>query len=152
MREIRNRKKYILLNMLLCWIFLIFFMSSKPADASLKDSSLIVDTLVNIFNLNYKYVDVLTTIVRKSAHFTEYFILCILSTFTYKGFKGDKLNFSSVLLLCLLVAVFDEFLQKFIPGRSSEVKDVLIDFSGATLFFIIYKLRSILVKAKCKRF
>ena len=151
MREIRNRKKYLLLIMLLCWIFLIFIMSSKPADASLKDSSLIVDTLVNIFNLNYKYVDVLTTIVRKSAHFTEYFILCILTTFTYKEFKEDKLNFSSVLLLCLLVAVFDEFLQKFIPGRSSEVKDVLIDFSGATLFFIIYKLRSILVKTKCKR-
>jgi len=35
------------------------------------------------------------------------------------------------------VALSDEFLQSFIIGRSSEVRDVLIDFSGVVTFFIV---------------
>ena len=34
-------------------------------------------------------------------------------------------------------AIFSELIQTFIPGRSGEIKDVLIDFSGFILFSLI---------------
>ena len=91
--------------------------------------------VLNTLNLDESKGEVLTVIVRKGAHFTEYLILSGLVTATYGAFT-DKRNYSFILLMCILVALSDEFLQSFIMGRSSEVKDVLIDFSGALTFFL----------------
>lgn len=110
-------------------------MSSQPSEESSKSSSRIVDMVLNTLNLDKSKDEVLTVIVRKGAHFTEYLILSGLITATYGAFI-DKRNYSFILLMCILVALSDEFLQSFIMGRSSEVKDVLIDFSGALTFFL----------------
>lgn len=133
-----ERKKYILLLITMMWICFIFYMSSKPSNESLKDSSFIVDNIVKIFNIDIRYSDILTTIVRKAAHFSEYFILSALLATTCKVFKKGNVDFSLTLLICVLVAISDEFLQGFIPGRSSEVRDVIIDFSGALLLYLFY--------------
>ena len=42
-----------------------------------------------------------------------------------------------VLFICLLIGVLDEFSQSFMLGRTSSVRDVIIDFSGASFFFIV---------------
>ena len=117
------------------WISFIFYMSSQPSEESSKSSSRIVDMVLNTLNLDKSKEEVLTVIVRKGAHFTEYLILSGLVTATYGAFT-DKRNYSFILLMCILVALSDEFLQSFIRGRSSEVKDVLVDFSGALTFFL----------------
>ena len=91
--------------------------------------------VLNTLDLDESKEEVLTVIVRKGAHFTEYLILSGLVTATYGAFT-DKRNYSFILLMCILVALSDEFLQSFIMGRSSEVRDVLIDFSGALTFFL----------------
>ena len=70
---------------------------------------------------------------------------CILSVFTallavkiYK-YKNEAL-FGFALFYVLAVAVSDEFIQYF-SGRGSSVVDVVIDFSGATIgFLIIYSI------------
>jgi hypothetical protein len=77
----------------------------------------------------------LVTIVRKSAHFTEYMILGIL---TARGFKISKKSPWWAILACAVYAGTDECHQSFVPGRSCEVNDVALDTIGATFGVLIY--------------
>lgn len=117
---------------------MMFYMSSQPAVESSEASSKIVNIISGRLELSEAKVETLTIIVRKGAHFTEYLILSYLVIMTYGSFYNRKYNFSSILLVCLVVAVSDEFFQGFIEGRSSEVKDVIIDFSGSITCSILY--------------
>ena len=69
--------------------------------------------------------------VRKMAHFCEFsllgfwFMLC-LRVYTRHFVR----HVSWPLFFGLLTAVIDETIQLYVPGRSSSVKDVLLDFSG----------------------
>ena len=69
--------------------------------------------------------------VRKMAHFAEFsvlgfwFMLC-LRVYTRHFVR----HVSWPLFFGLLTAVIDETIQLYVPGRSSSVKDVLLDFSG----------------------
>ncbi|WP_083861601.1 VanZ family protein [Clostridium tunisiense] len=131
-------KKYVFLILTVMWISMIFYMSSKPGDESARTSLKIVDVIVEKLNLTENQIDKVHFAVRKTAHFTEYFILSFLVASTYSEFYNKKLNISLVLLVCLLVATSDEFLQSFIEGRGSQVKDVLIDFSGSLTQLIAF--------------
>jgi VanZ family protein len=92
-------------------------------------------------------------IIRKCAHFTEYFIFSLL---VLRGFraaeKGTRLRWA--LLTVLIVAGYaslDEFHQSFVPGRTPAVSDVLIDtIGGATAQFAAW-LRMLLGKSRGKR-
>ena len=69
--------------------------------------------------------------VRKLAHFCEFsllgfwFMLC-LRVYTRHFVR----HVSWPLFFGLLTAVIDETIQLYVPGRTSSVKDVLLDFSG----------------------
>ncbi|HKS80665.1 MAG TPA: VanZ family protein [Candidatus Acidoferrales bacterium] len=81
-------------------------------------------------------------LIRKCGHFTEYFILSLL---ILKGIRhGRKENrLAWALLAILLVATYaslDEFHQRFVPGRTPAVGDVLIDTSGGTAAQLIAAL------------
>ncbi len=121
---------------------MIFYMSSKPGDESARTSLKIVDVIVEKLSLTETQIDKVHYAVRKTAHFTEYFILSFLVASTYSKFYNKKLNVSLVLLICILVATGDEFLQSFIEGRGSQVKDVLIDFSGSLTQVLIFSVVS----------
>ena len=91
--------------------------------------------------------------VRKNAHFFQYFILSILLCVAVRQFKLYKTSEIFLLLfLLLLFPVIDEFIQKYIPGRTSNIFDIVIDFSGGVLAMLIsnigYKFRKkeVLVK------
>lgn len=142
------KNKYTLLIITILWISFMYYMSAQPAVESTETSSRIVNIISSGLKLTNVQEETLTVIVRKGAHFTEYFILCCLVTMTYGSFKNKKYNFSTILLVCILVAISDEFLQGFITGRSSEVKDVIIDFSGSLTFIIIYS--NLFNKKKCR--
>ncbi len=81
-------------------------------------------------------------ILRKAAHISEYLILCFL---LYRAFKGSFSLSSSYLifwpsLLSLLYAISDEIHQRFVPTRSGNLEDILIDTLGIAAFYIIFKL------------
>lgn len=128
-------------------------MSSKPGEESAKTSLKIVDVLVHKFNLSEDQIDKAHFVVRKTAHFSEYFILSFLVASTYSEFLNKKLNISFILLMCVLVALSDEYLQSFIPERGSMVRDVFIDFGGSLTQMIVFvsvkKLK--ISKAKVKK-
>lgn len=83
-------------------------------------------------------------ILRKIAHSTEYLILTFLF---YRAFKGTFTLKTFYLiswpaLLSLLYAVSDEIHQRFVPTRSGNITDVLIDATGIIIFFILLKYKS----------
>ena len=130
-------KKYINLILLLIWLIFIFVMSHFDADTSSSQSGSIVEVIANIFNI--KYIEILSLIIRKIAHITEYFILGILTINCLKDYKIKNLYISSI-LFCIIYACSDEFHQLFISGRSGTIIDVLIDSIGIILGIFIYKL------------
>ena len=70
-------------------------------------------------------------VIRKSAHFFEYGLLAMLLAIDFYLIKQSRLNIVIYsLFITVLCAVGDEFYQSFI-GRGSNVRDIVIDFSGA---------------------
>ncbi len=68
-------------------------------------------------------------VVRKCAHFTEYFLLSLL---ILRAIRRDRneLRLAWVMAAILVVAGYaalDEFHQSFVPGRTAEFSDVLLD-------------------------
>lgn len=71
-------------------------------------------------------------LVRKMAHFGEYMLLGFLVGLMLERPEG-KTRFFPGWGFCLAAACIDECIQRFVPGRGPGVKDVLLDFSGATV-------------------
>ena len=69
--------------------------------------------------------------VRKMAHFAEFSVLGFWFMLCLRVYTRHFVRHVSWPLLCgLLVAVIDETIQLYVPGRSSSTLDVMLDFSG----------------------
>jgi len=66
--------------------------------------------------------------VRKLAHVIEYGVLGLSLTWLVRDRLEIKL--AAVALSGFLISLIDETIQLFSTGRSSEIKDIWIDFSG----------------------
>src|SRR5699024_1438351 len=86
----------------------------------------------------------LHSLIRTSIHFFVYTILRVLVYLAYHGRRAVLFTLN----VCLIYAITDEFHQLFIPVRSGEIRDVLIDFSGAVFGIILVKL---FMKIKSRR-
>lgn len=81
----------------------------------------------------------LNRIVRKLAHLTEYTILggvlyVILRRYIEYGTVFKTIG------LGMAIAILDEFIQIFSPGRSSQFSDVVIDTIGVVIGILLIKL------------
>lgn len=148
-------KKIIKLILIVLWMALIFSFSSDNADVSTKKSDgLIIRVSEVVLNkkltknekneITNKYI----VLVRKSAHFTLYFILGILVFIFVKDFT--IINYKLVLIsvgVVLLYSISDELHQLFVPGRSGEVFDVFIDtmggFISCNILYLIFRRRKL---------
>lgn len=132
-------KKRISIILVIIWMMFIFIMSSFNSTESSNQSNFIVNIIINIFNISN--IEILSLIIRKLAHFTEYFILGIL---TYNMINNyNKKSYISI-IICILYAISDELHQLFVPGRSCQVLDIIIDSIGSILG--IYLLSFIIKK------
>lgn len=82
------------------------------------------------------------TLVRKLAHMTEFALLGILwSLAVSPGAKTTPhvrwIQRGWALMICLGAALIDESIQRFVPGRSGELRDVCIDLLGGTLGVLV---------------
>ena len=118
-------------------MLVIFLMSNEIAKASSLRSDEIVRTIQSIGISAPE--GVLTFLVRKAAHISAYFVLGIL---IYSLLKEYRLRIKHLVLasiaLAMLYACTDELHQMFVPGRSGEVRDVLIDTAGAAVGVFVY--------------
>lgn len=76
--------------------------------------------------------------IRKAAHMTEYavFTLCVLFALYVWRLQSAPL-YCAGLLITLAYAASDEFHQLFIPGRSGQFSDVMIDTAGGLAAILI---------------
>lgn len=126
-----NKKLNLIL--IIVWMIFIFIMSSFNADTSSNQTGFIVNIISNTFNINN--IDLITLIVRKFAHFTEYFVLGLLI------YNYNK-NVLKALIICIIYAISDEIHQLFILGRSFQIKDIIIDTLGSiTGILFVYRCK-----------
>ena len=128
--------KYVIL---FSWMLFIFLLSNEPSGVSSGRSDMIVYAISSTLHLTLSQ-EIVTFLVRKSAHIAAYFILGILIYNIIKDYK--KLSFKSKAiyssLFVLLYAVTDEIHQLFVQGRSCELRDVLIDFIAGFIGIMVY--------------
>ena len=76
-------------------------------------------------------------LLRKIAHFSEYLLLALCVYYgCYKNrIAGQTMRFCMILFL--LVAPCDEWIQSFTDGRNASFFDVLLDWSGYTIGWLI---------------
>lgn len=123
---------------LLVWMILIFYLSHQPATKSNQLSSGLSDVIVKTVERvapNLKFdVRGFNHILRKNAHFMAYLVLGVLTVRVLRksGIRGYR-SIALALGVCVLYAISDEVHQLFIPGRSGEVMDVLIDSAGVSV-------------------
>ena len=127
-------------------IAFIFYNSAQVAEVSSGYSRSVTD-LVNKL-LSYTPFDIILSEhqVRKLAHITEFAALGFFLTFCLRVYTKRLIAFCAwPLLFGLFIAVCDEFLQRFIPGRGSSIKDIFIDFIGVcggtgVAIFIVFSI------------
>ncbi len=127
---------------LLLYVAFIYFNSLTPAALSSQESSSVLRLIHGVLGeLGLAAPWITEHVVRKCAHFGEYFILGMLLTQSLNG-TGLKREGRVLGQLCLTAAVplIDETLQLFTPGRSGQISDVWLDMGGAvagTAFFFL---------------
>lgn len=113
---------------------------TQASESNIKEKSNVPKKIETKAN-NLRRDEEFNKILRKNAHAFEYFILAILTSvllFSF-GMKG-KSAIIYIMFICLFYAVTDEFHQSFVPGRTSLVSDVLIDFSGSLIGIAVFYL------------
>lgn len=139
-------KKIIKLTLVILCMVLIFCFSSDNADASTKKSDgIIIKTCEFVLGRELteeekvKYIDDFVFIVRKGAHLTIYLILGVLLMSYFKElYLVNKKGLIIAFIICFLYACSDEIHQAFVPGRSAEFRDVLIDSLGSLIGIYFY--------------
>ena len=136
-------KKVFKLMLLILWMILIFCFSNQRADDSSKLSDGVIVKVASIFvkdnltdNKKDELIDKYTFIIRKTAHFSVYLILGILSINLLSSFNIKRIIVLSS-LFCFIYACTDEFHQLFIAGRAGQIRDVCIDSTGALIMLLI---------------
>ena len=139
--EMKARRK-ILVTILIIWMVVIFGFSNQNVVSSLslsdKVASKIIDVVVKVKKKEItpqektKMIKNTRVVIRKTAHFTEYFILGILVFKIFEMYGVQRILVYSI-IFCFLYACSDELHQLFSDGRSANVLDVLIDTGGSVL-------------------
>lgn len=140
-----NKKQIIYFVLIIIWMITVFTFSNESAEKSSKASGGITEKVVEVITKDNKKItqsqrDTIETLIRKCAHFGLYLIGGFL---TVNFISTTKIQGKSVFIYAILFtfcyAVSDEIHQLFVPGRSGEVRDVLIDTAGACVGVMMSK-------------
>lgn len=121
------------------WIGFIFWNSLHVGESSSEISGFWLQWLSKVPFLGF----LTDHIVRKSAHFIEFFILGALLTVSFRSERlAVRAELAKPALFSLFIPLLDETIQLFVQGRSGQVSDVLLDFTGAMcgLFIVTWLL------------
>lgn len=149
-RENRIVCRILLTVLTLLWMLVIFTMSGADKDESNAQSGSICRYLCETFVDGFEEMDpeeqlameeALSFPVRKCAHLTEYAILGVLLSLTISSYVTDSdsqkvskwVTVTLPFIIGFLYAVSDEIHQLSVPGRSGQLRDVLIDSTGVLI-------------------
>ena len=157
-------KKTVYLLITLAIMVFIFVQSALPDYMSTEESNPFVVFIASVLEKTTTATinrELISFLVRKTAHFLEYMVLGVSLYLTVGEFLKSKreagqrpepqkvrnfqiLSIVIPFLIGILYAATDEFHQLFVPGRFGSVKDVLIDGAGVLAGILI--IRGILRK------
>ena len=148
-------KNTIFAVLLVLWMGFIFSMSCENAEESSNTSGQTIRVVLSAVpgfeeqpeEVKVNIIEKLQFIVRKSAHFIGYMILGILASGLILYYGNINKKYLLAFLICVIYAISDEIHQLFVPGRSGQVRDVLIDSAGSLLgIIIVMALEKLLIK------
>ena len=124
---------------LVVWVCVIWGHSLMPGDVSSGESSLLMTVVRPLFELfGCSDPNVMTFVIRKTAHFSENAILAFIAVRMAVARWGVSRHAAAVAgAIWLLVPVIDETIQLFVPKRAGMATDVLIDLSGGLLGMLV---------------
>lgn len=156
-KEIKSEKvkiKRIVLYILLIVVLLSIFMFSgetgtKSNNTSDKFTSSIIDKVSSVTNKDIsenKKKDLIINMrfmIRKTAHFTIYFVLGIIIYLLLKTYNIKNIVLISI-IICFIFGGLDEIHQIFIPGRSASFYDTLIDTLGSSVSILLLNIYNVI--------
>lgn len=147
----RNFFRVLSILLLVCWMGLIFLLSSQTADESSQVSGSLIAVIAEKIYPDFddltesqqqEIVSSFQFIARKSAHAAVFAVLgffAFLSFISYVNLRFSTRIFWAI-LISAIYAASDEFHQHFVVGRSCELRDFLIDFCGILVSVLICAL------------
>ena len=126
-----TKKKIIYWGLFIGWMIFIFYMSHQTGEESSEQSKMVL-YIFNLLGLNLDsyFGELATLVIRKGAHFSEYFILFILAYKLVSIYVTNRKAKLYCIIIVFLYACSDELHQAFVPGRGPAFRDVMIDTSG----------------------
>lgn len=150
--------RYILFVLVILLCIKIYTLSSESGATSTNTSHNFIRSIILIFNKNLTdteldiRIEQLEPLVRKIAHFSIYGLLGILIMSCSETYKcKDQKKIAVSLIIAFAYAVSDEIHQRFVPNRSGEIRDVIIDTCGAFLGIIFVWFIDIIFKVARSR-
>ena len=131
---------------ILCMVIIFSFSMDNSSESTRKSEGVILE-VTSFLGFDFTsqqqqhIVELFFVPVRKAAHFFIYFVLGITLISFLREFSIPirKLILLSI-FLAFLYACSDEVHQLFVPGRSGQVSDVLLDTIGASVGVGLYYL------------
>jgi VanZ family protein len=115
------------------WAAMIFFFSTDLFSSS-NTADFLGPLLAAIYSgITAAQFDAIHLVIRKSAHWTEYFIFSLLLIRALQGHLQSKVDLRRavwILAIVSLYALSDELHQAFVPSRTASLADVTIDSVG----------------------
>ncbi len=154
MRNISISKSRIIFALLTAAVMVcIFLFSCENAEESSDTSGFFVNIITDIFSKKFnsmspaersEFLDNISHIVRKTAHFTIYAALGTFASLTAGRRRIISLRSLGVLGFCFFYACTDELHQYFVPERACMFSDVILDTCGglAGMLFSFVFLRN----------
>lgn len=144
-----NILRIILITLILGTFYVIFGFSSQDSKKSGGLSEKVTTFIAEKFNIlkdkttqeRENIINKMEKVIRKLAHFSIYTVVGILlmsfiSTYNLK--EGIRIIVS--LVIGIIYAISDEIHQSFVPGRSPQITDVMIDTMGVLLGILLVML------------
>lgn len=134
---------------------LLIFSASADANSLQHSSRILVPLLHWLFpGMDLRHIEAIHYAVRKCAHLTEYAVFALLlwrairrpRRHDPRPWRWDEAGLA--LALVFLYAASDELHQVFVPERTGQVSDVLIDTSGGVIGLLLLWAAGWLFKRK----
>jgi VanZ family protein len=127
------------------WMLVISLLSGEPFSA--RNTHQYIDPVLRFFfpDLTKAGFTLAHSIIRKAAHFGEFFVLGCLTYWACRRGRGPlwKRGWAwQTFALCMLYALVDEMHQSFVPNRTPSPADSAVDTAGAAVALVAIYLRS----------
>jgi VanZ family protein len=94
-------------------------------------------------NISPENLTLTHALIRKTAHFCEYFVLGLLAARAFVSSSRLSLRsywFQCATMLVVAYAFIDEYHQSFVPSRTASIFDSFIDIAGGVTGIVVYSV------------